>query len=585
MTVYANVGHILLKRGNTVQSTAYTGPVGELTLDTGLFAVRLHNGVTPGGNVLLENASQFTANLGTAAENITTLFANAATQTTLINAINANVTAANAAITSLTSNAAIQASLLDTLTGNAATQAQVLDTLTSNAATQATSLTTLLSNAVTQQTSLTDLVANAAAQAQDISNATGTYGNANVEAYIGANIGSFYTYANLNYRTSSYANANVAGYLASGNDSTITSLQNSIVYIQGTLSGIPGQALATSAQLDAANAAIIGANVAWQANAASQAAQITGANAAIVTANTALKTYVDTQLSTLTNGASAALDTLLEIGTALGNNANFSSVMVTWLGNVTANITGANVNISALQSNTGALQNQITGANAAIVTANTAMKAYVDANTSSQSASINSLNSAQITISGQIGTLQSNAVSQQSAITTLQSQVNGPVFIATQTTGQSLSTIGSITQLPLIFNSIERASPNGLYNASTGVFTPNVAGYYQVSVGCAATTANASANISTFYYTTLLYKNTAAVASGSIDRPQTISGLNTYITASSQVSREIYLNGTTDYICANIVYYNGSSGSGWNTNITSYTIVPNYFQAVWVRGT
>ena len=91
MTTYANVGHILLKRGNTSQSTAYTGPLGEMTMDTGLFAVRIHNGVTPGGNIILENGSQFVANLATAATNITTLFANAATQTTLINTINANI--------------------------------------------------------------------------------------------------------------------------------------------------------------------------------------------------------------------------------------------------------------------------------------------------------------------------------------------------------------------------------------------------------------------------------------------------------------------------------------------------------------
>jgi tetrahydromethanopterin S-methyltransferase subunit H len=378
------------------------------------------------------------------------------------------------------------------------------------------------------------------------------------------------------------ANANVAAYLASGNDSTITSLQNSIVYIQGTLSGIPGQALATSAQLDAANAAIIGANVAWQANAAAQAGQITGANAAIVTANTALKTYVDTQLSTLTNGASAALDTLLEIGTALGNNANFSSVMVTWLGNVTANITGANVNISALQSNTGALQNQITGANAAIVTANTAMKAYVDANTLSQAASINSLNSAQTTISGQIGTLQSNAVSQQSAIATLQSQVNGPVFMVTQTTGQSLSTVGSfVSNLGLVFNSIEKQSPGGLYSTSTGIFTPNVSGFYQVSVECSISTANTNPTLSNVYYSTTLYKNSNAVSAGHTISPISLPG-GSYVTPSSRTSCLVYLNGSTDYIRANLTYYVGSSGSNWNTT-TGNTLIPNYFQAVWLR--
>lgn len=257
-----------MKRGNTAASSTYVGPLGELLVDTGLRTIRVQDGATPGGmatlatNVQLQalgtyanttfgtssygNANvalylptssiigNINANVTAANVNISSLTSNAATQATLINAINANVTAANAAITSLTSNAAIQASLLDTLTGNAASQSTLLDTLTSNAATQSVSLTTLLSNAATQQTSLTDLVANAAAQAQAIADAAGTYGNANVEAYIGANIGtlysnaaaqassinavtanigSFYTYANLNYGTSSYADANVAAYL------------------------------------------------------------------------------------------------------------------------------------------------------------------------------------------------------------------------------------------------------------------------------------------------------------------------------------------------------------------------------------
>ena len=273
MAVQSNMANITItqirmKRGNTAASSTYVGPLGELLVDTGLRTIRVQDGATPGGmatlatNVQLQalgtyanttfgtssygNANvalylptssiigNINANVTAANVNISSLTSNAATQATLINAINANVTAANAAITSLTSNAAIQASLLDTLTGNAASQSTLLDTLTSNAATQSVSLTTLLSNAATQQTSLTDLVANAAAQAQAIADAAGTYGNANVEAYIGANIGtlysnaaaqassinavtanigSFYTYANLNYGTSSYADANVAAYL------------------------------------------------------------------------------------------------------------------------------------------------------------------------------------------------------------------------------------------------------------------------------------------------------------------------------------------------------------------------------------
>jgi hypothetical protein len=198
MTTYANVGHILLKRGNTIQSTTHTGPVGELTFDTGLNTVRAHNGSTVGGILLATNGQSLAANANVGAFQT---YANLtfSTQATLINAINANVTAANAAITSLTSNAAIQASILDTLTGNATTQAMVLDTLTSNAATQATTLTTLLSNAVTQQTSLTDLVANAAAQAQAIASVTGTYSNANVATYLSAFDGNIIPSANVTY--------------------------------------------------------------------------------------------------------------------------------------------------------------------------------------------------------------------------------------------------------------------------------------------------------------------------------------------------------------------------------------------------
>ena len=187
MTTYANVGHILLKRGNTTQSSAYTGPLGELTLDTDLGTVRVHNGATAGGMILATNAQALATN------------ANAAAQSVEISGLRANITAANVAIAGLTSNAAIQAAILDTLTGNAATQSTVLDSLTANAATQATVLTDLLSNAVSQQTSLIDLVANAATQAEAIMATSGSYTNANVATYLSAFDGNILPAANVTY--------------------------------------------------------------------------------------------------------------------------------------------------------------------------------------------------------------------------------------------------------------------------------------------------------------------------------------------------------------------------------------------------
>ena len=90
-----NVRQILLKRGNTTQSTSYTGPVGELTLDTDLDTVRVHDGVTAGGVNILATQAQIDA-LTTTISTITgvdgNLLANAATQQTQINNITSGVT-------------------------------------------------------------------------------------------------------------------------------------------------------------------------------------------------------------------------------------------------------------------------------------------------------------------------------------------------------------------------------------------------------------------------------------------------------------------------------------------------------------
>jgi hypothetical protein len=212
-TANVNIKKVLLRRGNTTQNDNYTGVFGEITVDTQVKTLRIHDGVTAGGNILTAsgavgsysntNTAAYLASQSITSANIGAFQvyanANAASQTTEINSLRANITAANTVISGLTSNAAIQAALLDTLTGNAATQSTLLDTLTSNAAAQATSLTTLLSNAVAQQTSLIDLVANAATQAQSIANVSGTYSNANVATYLSSFNGNILPSANVTY--------------------------------------------------------------------------------------------------------------------------------------------------------------------------------------------------------------------------------------------------------------------------------------------------------------------------------------------------------------------------------------------------
>lgn len=51
MTTTVNT-QILLKRGNTAVASTYIGPIGELVYDTDLHAVRVQDGLTPGGNLI-----------------------------------------------------------------------------------------------------------------------------------------------------------------------------------------------------------------------------------------------------------------------------------------------------------------------------------------------------------------------------------------------------------------------------------------------------------------------------------------------------------------------------------------------------
>lgn len=145
--------------------------------------------------------------------------------------------------------------------------------------------------------------------------------------------------------------------------------------------------------------------------------KITGANAAIVTANTAMKAYVDGKDSTLTSAVAAAwatansaisgssLDAVIADIAEINANVAGANLDIYWLSNTVNNglspsITGlwaastatnaaivtANLAMKDYvdavtvnwQSNAAAQSSQLTGANAAIVTANTAMKSYVD---------------------------------------------------------------------------------------------------------------------------------------------------------------------------------------------------------------
>ena len=248
MTTYANVGHVLLKRGNTVQSRGYTGPLGELTYDTDLGTVRVHNNAAAGGINILATQAQvnaINANLASAVStisnsistitgidaifvaNINTLLANAAVQSLALGNLQAFQTYANATFgTSSFGNADVASYLVANPQPGTYSNANVeyyiganIGSLWSNAATQATSLTTLTANAAAQATDITNLWSNAATQSSAITTLQGqvgqTYGNANVAAYLSTYTGNVSS-GNLTVNNRSVKSTYTVQYLAVG---------------------------------------------------------------------------------------------------------------------------------------------------------------------------------------------------------------------------------------------------------------------------------------------------------------------------------------------------------------------------------
>jgi hypothetical protein len=158
----------------------------------------------------------------------------------------------------------------------------------------------------------------------------------------------------------------------------------------------------------------------------------------------------------------------------------------------------------------------------------------------------------------------------------------GPAFMATITSGQGLVTSPvSITQRTLIFNNVSRNIDNG-YNSITGRFTAPRSGFYQVSGACSIVPTNLS-QVLNYYGEAVfgIYKNNIPVAAGQfIDaRGAIIGGVAIGALSASSVSILVDLN-LNDILECKIAYITNAPTNFWNTYAN---IIPNYFQACWLR--
>jgi hypothetical protein len=220
-------------------------------------------------------------------------------------------------------------------------------------------------------TDIVTLTANAGAQANQIAGANAAIVTANTALKA-------YTDAQITTTQSWVTGANAAIVTANTAMKSYVDTQDSAITTAWTSNA--------GAQADAiagANAAIVTANTALKNYVDGQITTtqswVTGANASIITANTALKGYVDAQFTNLTNGAPGILDTLGEIATSLGNNASLSTTLLNAIAGSNAAIVTANTAMKGyVDAQITTTQSWVTGANAAIVTANTALKGYTD---------------------------------------------------------------------------------------------------------------------------------------------------------------------------------------------------------------
>jgi hypothetical protein len=148
MATYANVGHVLLKRGNTIQQNTYTGPLGELTFDTDLYTVRVHDNATLGGITTLATQAQ-------------------------INSVNNSIALTNSNLANvIVSTNSNLATAVSTINNN-------ISAITGFDSNVVANLSALLSDASIQQATINNIEANVLSLQNNP-----VYANANVSAYL-----------------------------------------------------------------------------------------------------------------------------------------------------------------------------------------------------------------------------------------------------------------------------------------------------------------------------------------------------------------------------------------------------------------
>jgi hypothetical protein len=568
MTV-ANVviRQVLLKRGNTATMSTYTGPIGEVTVDTDLDTLRVQDGINAGGTLIATRGYVDTAvSTVSGAVDLTPIYAN-------ISAINAN-------IASLVSNAATQNSSITSLTSNAAVQAAAILALQATDALLQGSIDTTnaqwVANVAVLRADITAANAAIAALGAGVDSAALNALRANIEA---ANVNIAALQSITSSHSTDIATLFTNAAVQSGNIAALTATVNTN---SGDIATLFANAAYQSNWFDglSSNAAIQDAAInSLQSNAGAQAAAITSLrsdlNSNVATITGQLSTH-DTAISTLTANAAtqAQLLYLLDANAATQND---------YLNGLLSNAAAQASDIVTLYSNAAAQAATLT-----TLTANAGIQAdalaVLTANAATQSASISDLYANAAAQNASLSLLTANAAYQADWLTSLTSNAvvqSDELAVLTSNAAAQAATLTILTA-----NAATQSSALDVITANLSVQTANAAAQ---TTALNVLTANAAyqsdyldglvanAAVQAASLTTLV--GNAATQAGLIDAVNSnVAGANAAIaTLQSTVSTNsadivtLFANAASQNSALTVLTANAAYQADWLTSLQSAT--------------
>ncbi len=219
--------------------------------------------------------------------------------------------------------------------------------------------------------------------------------------------------------------------------------------------------------------------------------KITGLGTPSANTDAATKSYVDTTVAAVIASAPAALDTLNELATALGNDASFSTTVATSIGTKVA---------KAGDSMTGALSlgnNKITDLATPTASTDATNKSYIDTLFGSTTSAIISASSAATSATSAATSASSASTSASSALTSATSAATSATSAATSATSSATSAANAATSATSAAASATAASTSATSSATSATGSASSATASATSATSAATSATSASTSAT----------------------------------------------------------------------------------------